>query len=84
MHWNESVTPDEALPTPDTDPEFWERPARTPPYLVHEEAHHYYNLVYALDGLMYRGDTAINLRTKTLYHWTGCGWTTTPPNEEDQ
>lgn len=74
------MTTDDALPTPDNDPEFWERPSEEPPFFrgVVGVANPY------RDGsLTYIGPVAKNNETGTIYYYIRGEWTTTAPEEDE-
>ncbi len=58
---------------PQDDPEFWDRPAGEPEYLRNArgtpDPESYFPLLFRRGHLMYRGNTAINLKTKTIYEY---------------
>jgi hypothetical protein len=77
------VTTDEELPTPDTDPEFWERPDGEPPFM-REGSYPAAIVVKWIDGpLTYIGPVAKNNETGTIYYYIRGEWTTTAPEEDE-
>ena len=65
------------LPSPETDPEFWDRPSEPPPWRGYppDMWEDQYVRIFKAGNLLYRGDTARVGKTGTIYEYADkYGW----------
>lgn len=61
------------IPTPETDPDFWTRPAVNPEVYTGSGN---MTAIHSEGPLLYRGYSAYNRETKIHYTWNGTWWET--------